>query len=48
MSIEYILFSNGGTYGAFQSKDPILSMEKGGEMKGGVDEHGMTVNHPTS
>ncbi|XP_047363406.1 proton-coupled amino acid transporter 2-like isoform X6 [Vespa velutina] len=39
---------NGGTYGAFQSKDPILSMEKGGEMKGGVDEHGMTVDHPTS
>ncbi|KAF7387348.1 hypothetical protein HZH68_013025 [Vespula germanica] len=39
---------NGGTYGAFQSKDPILSMEKGGEMKAGVDEHGMTVNHPTS
>ncbi|XP_043678575.1 proton-coupled amino acid transporter 2-like isoform X2 [Vespula pensylvanica] len=39
---------NGGTYGAFQSKDPILSMEKGGEMKAGVDEHGMTVDHPTS
>ncbi|XP_046833399.1 proton-coupled amino acid transporter 2-like isoform X1 [Vespa crabro] len=39
---------NGGTYGAFQSKDPILSMEKGGEMKGGVDEHGMSVDHPTS
>ncbi|KAK2589257.1 hypothetical protein KPH14_007817 [Odynerus spinipes] len=38
---------NGGTYGAFQSKDPILSIEKGGE-KGGGDEHGMTVDHPTS
>lgn len=38
---------NGGTYGAFQSKDPILSMEKGGE-KGGADEHGMSVDHPTS
>ncbi|XP_043501944.1 proton-coupled amino acid transporter 1-like isoform X1 [Polistes fuscatus] len=39
---------NGGTYGAFQSKDPILSMEKGGEMISGSDEHGMTVDHPTS
>lgn len=40
--------ANGGTYGAFQSKDPILSMEKGGEARGGEDEHGITVHHPTS
>ncbi|XP_029172043.1 proton-coupled amino acid transporter 2-like isoform X2 [Nylanderia fulva] len=40
---------NGGTYGAFQSKDPILAMEKGGDpMKGGSNEHGITVHHPTS
>lgn len=39
---------NGGTYGAFQSKDPILAMEKGGDAKGGNNEHGITVHHPTS
>ncbi|CAL1680411.1 unnamed protein product [Lasius platythorax] len=40
---------NGGTYGAFQSKDPILAIEKGGDpIKGGSNEHGITVHHPTS
>ncbi|XP_032691428.1 proton-coupled amino acid transporter 1 isoform X2 [Odontomachus brunneus] len=40
---------NGGTYGAFQSKDPILAMEKGDDVKrGGTNEHGITVHHPTS
>lgn len=40
---------NGGTYGAFQSKDPILAMEKGGDaIKDGNNEHGITVHHPTS
>ncbi|GAB1860344.1 Amino acid transporter transmembrane domain-containing protein [Camponotus japonicus] len=40
---------NGGTYGAFQSKDPILAMEKGSDaIKGGNNEHGITVHHPTS
>ncbi|KAL6423468.1 hypothetical protein ACFW04_010213 [Cataglyphis niger] len=41
--------NNGGTYGAFQSKDPILVIEKGGDSrKGGSNEHGITVHHPTS
>ncbi|KAK9310406.1 hypothetical protein QLX08_000376 [Tetragonisca angustula] len=39
---------NGSTYGAFQSKDPILAVEKGAEMEGGSDEHGISVHHPTS
>ncbi|XP_024872726.1 proton-coupled amino acid transporter 1 isoform X1 [Temnothorax curvispinosus] len=40
---------NSGTYGAFQSKDPILAMEKGGDaIKGRSNEHGITVHHPTS
>ncbi|XP_014487490.1 PREDICTED: proton-coupled amino acid transporter 2 isoform X1 [Dinoponera quadriceps] len=40
---------NGGTYGAFQSKDPILAVEKGDDVKGrGTNEHGITVHHPTS
>lgn len=39
---------NGATYGAFQSKDPILSIEKGGDSGPPANEHGMTVNHPTS
>ncbi|XP_076248737.1 proton-coupled amino acid transporter 2 isoform X2 [Calliopsis andreniformis] len=39
---------NGSTYGAFQSKDPILAVEKGGDLEGGSDEHGISVNHPTS
>ncbi|XP_012228414.1 proton-coupled amino acid transporter 1 isoform X2 [Linepithema humile] len=40
---------NGSTYGAFQSKDPILAMEKGGDTnKSGSNEHGITVHHPTS
>ncbi|XP_012532802.1 proton-coupled amino acid transporter 1 isoform X2 [Monomorium pharaonis] len=39
---------NIGTYGAFQSKDPILAMEKGNDIKSGSNEHGITVHHPTS
>ncbi|KAG7211445.1 hypothetical protein KM043_010729 [Ampulex compressa] len=39
---------NGGTYGAFQSKDPILAIEKGDENRGESNEHGITVHHPTS
>ncbi|XP_053971891.1 proton-coupled amino acid transporter 2-like isoform X3 [Hylaeus volcanicus] len=39
---------NGSTYGAFQSKDPILAVEKGSDMEGGSNEHGISVNHPTS
>ncbi|XP_020290475.1 proton-coupled amino acid transporter 2-like isoform X2 [Pseudomyrmex gracilis] len=41
---------NGGTYGAFQSKDPILTIEKSDDApaKGGSNEHGITVHHPTS
>ncbi|KAL0124911.1 hypothetical protein PUN28_006637 [Cardiocondyla obscurior] len=39
---------NSGTYGAFQSKDPILAMEKSNDAKGGSNEHGITVHHPTS
>ncbi|XP_076170143.1 proton-coupled amino acid transporter 2 isoform X2 [Ptiloglossa arizonensis] len=39
---------NGSTYGAFQSKDPILAIEKGSDMEGGSNEHGISVNHPTS
>ncbi|XP_011872342.1 PREDICTED: proton-coupled amino acid transporter 1-like isoform X2 [Vollenhovia emeryi] len=40
---------NSGTYGAFQSKDPILAMEKSGDaIKSGSNEHGITVHHPTS
>ncbi|XP_017893262.1 proton-coupled amino acid transporter 2 isoform X1 [Ceratina calcarata] len=39
---------NGSTYGAFQSKDPILAVEKGAEMTGGTNEHGISVHHPTS
>lgn len=40
---------NGGTYGAFQSKDPILAIEKGdGANRSGTNEHGITVHHPTS
>ncbi|XP_043261483.1 proton-coupled amino acid transporter 1 isoform X1 [Colletes gigas] len=39
---------NGSTYGAFQSKDPILAVEKGADMEGGTNEHGVSVNHPTS
>ncbi|XP_072766983.1 proton-coupled amino acid transporter 2 isoform X3 [Anoplolepis gracilipes] len=39
----------GGTYGAFQSKDPILTIEKGNDaIKDGSNEHGITVHHPTS
>lgn len=46
---NFFYYRNGGTYGAFQSKDPILAMEKGGDtMKGGSNEHGITVHHPTS
>lgn len=43
-----IVRRNGSTYGAFQSKDPILAVEKGAEMEGGSDEHGISVHHPTS
>ncbi|XP_011160212.1 proton-coupled amino acid transporter 1 isoform X1 [Solenopsis invicta] len=39
---------NSGTYGAFQSKDPILATEKGCDVKGGSNEHGISVHHPTS
>ncbi|XP_011632277.1 proton-coupled amino acid transporter 2-like isoform X2 [Pogonomyrmex barbatus] len=41
---------NGGTYGAFQSKDPILTIEKSNDAlnKSGSNEHGITVHHPTS
>ncbi|XP_019886860.2 proton-coupled amino acid transporter 1 isoform X2 [Ooceraea biroi] len=40
---------NGGSYGAFQSKDPILAIEKGGDAdRNGTNEHGITVHHPTS
>ncbi|XP_076384401.1 proton-coupled amino acid transporter-like protein acs isoform X2 [Megalopta genalis] len=39
---------NGSTYGAFQSKDPILEIEKSGDKEGGNNEHGISVNHPTS
>jgi hypothetical protein len=40
---------NGGTYGAFQSKDPILAIEKSGDAdRSGANEHGITVHHPTS
>ncbi|XP_011690625.1 PREDICTED: proton-coupled amino acid transporter 2-like isoform X2 [Wasmannia auropunctata] len=40
---------NSGTYGAFQSKDPILTIEKNSDtIKGGNNEHGITVHHPTS
>lgn len=43
-------YRNSETYGAFQSKDPILAMEKGGDtIKGGSsNEHGIFVHHPTS
>ncbi|KOC67447.1 Proton-coupled amino acid transporter 4 [Habropoda laboriosa] len=47
-SAKYLFFRNGSTYGAFQSKDPILAVEKGSEMEGGSDEHGISVHHPTS
>ncbi|XP_043465241.1 proton-coupled amino acid transporter 1 isoform X2 [Leptopilina heterotoma] len=43
-----VLSGNGTTYGAFQSKDPILSMEKGINEKQGDDGHGMGSHHPTS
>lgn len=39
---------NGSTYGAFQSKDPILEIEKSPVKEGGSNEHGISVNHPTS
>ncbi|XP_076669235.1 proton-coupled amino acid transporter 2 isoform X3 [Andrena cerasifolii] len=39
---------NGSTYGAFQSKDPILAVEKGNDSENGTNEHGISVNHPTS
>ncbi|XP_076645511.1 proton-coupled amino acid transporter 2 isoform X2 [Halictus rubicundus] len=39
---------NGSTYGAFQSKDPILEIEKSPDKEGGSNEHGISVNHPTS
>ncbi|XP_023289465.1 proton-coupled amino acid transporter 1 isoform X2 [Orussus abietinus] len=40
---------NGSTYGVFQSKDPILSVEKGfGGKDGDGDGHGISVDHPTS
>ncbi|XP_011056048.1 PREDICTED: proton-coupled amino acid transporter 1-like isoform X3 [Acromyrmex echinatior] len=40
---------NSGTYGAFQSKDPILAIEKNSDTtKNGSNEHGISVNHPTS
>ncbi|XP_026297521.1 proton-coupled amino acid transporter 1 isoform X2 [Apis mellifera] len=38
---------NGSTYGAFQSKDPILAMEKASEIED-RSEHGISVHHPTS
>ncbi|XP_029047256.2 proton-coupled amino acid transporter 2-like isoform X2 [Osmia bicornis bicornis] len=39
---------NGSTYGAFQSKDPILAVEKGSEIESVHNEHGISVHHPTS
>ncbi|XP_076386106.1 proton-coupled amino acid transporter 2 isoform X1 [Megachile rotundata] len=39
---------NGSTYGAFQSKDPILAVEKGSDMESVHNEHGISVHHPTS
>ncbi|XP_033221689.1 proton-coupled amino acid transporter 1 isoform X2 [Belonocnema kinseyi] len=39
---------NGTTYGAFQSKDPILLMEKGTDEKQLEDVHGTGSHHPTS
>lgn len=43
-------YSNGGgNYGAFQSKDPIISMEKSCmNLKQSGDGHDMGVDHPTS
>ncbi|XP_066591707.1 proton-coupled amino acid transporter 1-like isoform X2 [Prorops nasuta] len=41
-------YGNGSTYGAFQSKDPIIMVEKNGGTVAAVNEHGMGVHHPTS
>ena len=45
---KYLFHRNGSTYGAFQSKDPILAVEKGNDLENGTNEHGISVNHPTS